>query len=92
MRARLEIKSGNTATLALADKPEKILEMQSEGTALTGKSTGIIRSKDALRNEATNLALKVMPQEGALVGRILASAKTPGTLLPYVLSLSRKAN
>jgi len=46
---------------------------------------------DALRNDATNLALKLTPQEGKLVGRILASAKKPGTLIPYVLSLNRKA-
>jgi hypothetical protein len=32
--------------------------MQSEGTALTGKTVGMIESVDALRNEATNLTLK----------------------------------
>jgi len=92
MRARLEIKSSDTATLALADKPaEKIVETQSEGSALTGRTVGRIESMDALRNEATNLALKLTPQDGKLVGRILASANKPGTLLPYVLSLNRKA-
>jgi CubicO group peptidase (beta-lactamase class C family) len=92
MRVRLEIKSSDTATLALADTPaEKIEEMQSEGTGLTGKTVGIIQSADAIRNEATNLSVKLMTQDGKLVGRILASAKSPGTLLPYVLSLNRKS-
>ena len=63
--------------------------MQSEGTALTGRTVGTIESIDALRNKATNLALKLTPQDGKLVGRILASAKKPGTLLPYVLTLNR---
>jgi len=91
MRARLEIRSSDTATMALADKPaEKIAEMQSEGTALTGKTVGMIESVDALRNEATNLTLKLTLQDGKLAGRILTSAKNPGTLLPYVLTLNRK--
>ena len=93
MRVRMEIKSSDTANLALADKPAgKIEEMQSEGTALTGKTVGILQSADAIRNEATNLSLKLIPQDGKLVGRILASASKPGTLLPYVLSLNRKAS
>ncbi len=92
MRARLEIKSSDTATLALGDNPaQRIEEMQSEGAALTGKTVGTIDSTDAFRNAATNLALKLILQDGKLVGRILASAKNPGTLLPYVLSLNRKA-
>jgi CubicO group peptidase (beta-lactamase class C family) len=93
MRVRLEMKSSDTATLALADKPaEKIEEMQSEGTALAGKTVGTIQSVDAIRNGATDLSLRLMPQDGTLVGRILASAKAPGTLLPYVLSLNKKAS
>jgi len=89
-RVKLEITSSDQATLTLPDKPaEKIVEMQSEGTALTGRTVGTIESIDALRNKATNLALKLTPQDGKLVGRILASAKKPGTLLPYVLTLNR---
>ena len=60
--------------------------MQSEGTVLTGRTVGTIESMDALRNEATDLTMKLTPQDGKLVGRILASAKNPGTLLPYVLT------
>jgi CubicO group peptidase (beta-lactamase class C family) len=90
MRARLEVQSGDSATLCLGDKPaEKISEMQAEGTAFTGNTAGVIESSDAIRNEATMLALKLMPQDGKLVGRILATAKTPGTLLPYVLTLNK---
>jgi hypothetical protein len=93
IRARLEIKSSDTATLALADKPaEKVVEMQSEGAALTGKTVGVIQSRDVIRDEATNLSLKLFPQERKLVGRILATAKAPGMLLPYVLTLGRNAN
>ena len=91
MPARLEIRSSDTATLALGDKPaEGIADMQSEGRALTGRTVGMIESADALRNEATNLTLKLTPQDEKLVGRILASAKKPGTLIPYVLTLNRK--
>ena len=65
--------------------------MQSEGDAFTGKTVGVIQSRDAIRDEATNLSFKLFPHDGKLVGRILATAKNPGTLLPYVLTLSRKA-
>lgn len=93
MRVRLEIKSGDSATLTLANTPaEKVEEMQSEGTALTGKTGGVVQSADAVRNQATNLSLKLVPQDRQLVGRILASAETPGTLLPYVLTLNKKAS
>jgi hypothetical protein len=92
MRVELEIKSSDAATLVLGDKPpERIGEMQSEGTALIGRTVGMIQSPDAIRNQATDLSLKLMHQDGKLVGRILASAKAPGTLLPYVLRLNRKS-
>jgi hypothetical protein len=51
----------------------------------------VIESPDAIRNEATNLSLKLIPQDGKLVGRILAVAKAPGTSLPYVLILNRSS-
>jgi CubicO group peptidase (beta-lactamase class C family) len=90
MRARLEVQSNDSATLALGDKAaQKIAEMQSDGTAFTGKMVGVIESADAIRNEATTLTLKLMPQDGKLVGRILATAKQPGTALPYVLTLNK---
>jgi hypothetical protein len=41
------------------------------------------------RTDSTNLALKLVPHEGRLVGRVLATAEKPGTMLPYVLSLVR---
>jgi hypothetical protein len=68
-----------------------IADIQSEGTAFTGKTVGMIESIEALRNDATNLSLKLTPQDRKLVGRILATAKNPGTLLPYVLTLNREA-
>lgn len=93
MRVKLEIRSSDTATLALGDKPpEKIAEMQTEGPAFTGKTTGVIESPDAIRNEATMLSLKLTPQGDKLAGRILATANKPGTLLPYVLTLHRQAS
>ncbi|MBV9182223.1 MAG: beta-lactamase family protein [Acidobacteria bacterium] len=92
MQAKLEIRSSDLATLTLGDKwAEKISEMQSEGTALTGKTEAKIESADAIRNEATMLSLKLLPQDGKLVGRILATGKSPGTLLPYVLTLNRSS-
>jgi hypothetical protein len=35
--------------------------------------------------------LKLMPQNGKLIGRILAKSKDGGTSLPYVLTLTRSA-
>ena len=90
MRARLEVKSGDSATLALGHEPaEKLSEIRAEGTAFTGKAAAVIESPDAIRSEATDLSLKLMPQNGKLIGRILAKSKDGGTALPYVLTLSR---
>ncbi|MGO8790245.1 MAG: serine hydrolase domain-containing protein [Terriglobia bacterium] len=90
MRVRLEVKSGDSATLALGHEPaEKLSDIRAEGTAFTGKAVAVIESADAIRREATNLSLKLMPQNGKLIGRILAMSKDGGTALPYVLTLSR---
>jgi len=92
MRVRLEVKSGDSATLALGHEPaEKLSDIRTEGTAFTGKAVAVIESPDAIRSEATNLSLKLMPQNGKLIGRILAMSKDGGTALPYVLTLSRLA-
>ncbi|HEY3990199.1 MAG TPA: serine hydrolase domain-containing protein [Acidobacteriaceae bacterium] len=91
IRARLEIVSTDSATLALGDKPpEKITGMQSEGIAFTGTSAGAIESVDAIRNQAQTLKIKLIPHEGKLVGRILAE-RTPWATLPYVLTLNRRS-
>jgi CubicO group peptidase (beta-lactamase class C family) len=92
MRARLEVKSIDSATLAFGHKPaEKLSDIRAEGTAFTGKAVATIESSDAIRREATDLSLKLMPLQGKLVGRILARSKDGGTALPYVLTLSRLA-
>jgi hypothetical protein len=82
----------NTATLALGHEPaEKLSDIRAEGTAFTGKAVAVIESPDVIRSEATSLSLKLMPQNGKLIGRILAESKDGGTALPYVLTLSRLA-
>ena len=92
MRVRLEVKSGDFATLALGHEPaEKLSDLWAEGTAFTGKAVGVIESPDAIRSQATNLSLKLVPQNGKLIGRILAKSKDGGTALPYVLTLGRLA-
>jgi CubicO group peptidase (beta-lactamase class C family) len=92
MRVRLEAKSGDSATLALGHEPaEKLSDIRAEGTAFTGKAVAVIESPDAIRSEATNLSLKLLPQNGKLIGRILATSKDGGIELPYVLTLSRLA-
>ena len=92
MRVGLAVKSGDAATLALGHEPVKQLsDLRAEGTAFTGKGVGVIESSDAVQNEATNLSLKLIPQNGKLVGRILAKSNDGGTALPYVLTLSRLA-
>jgi hypothetical protein len=90
MRAELKIAASGTASLSLGDKPaEKLVDAQLEDTSLTANSVGIIESPDAIRNEATSLSVKLIPQGARLVGRVLATAKKPGALLPYVLRLDR---
>jgi hypothetical protein len=92
MPVRLEVKSGDWATLALGHKPaEKLSDLRAEETAFTAKAVGVIQSPDAIRSEATTLSLKLMPQNGKLIGRILAKSKDGGTALPYVLTLIRLA-
>jgi CubicO group peptidase (beta-lactamase class C family) len=89
MQVRLNLESSDSATLQLGEKSaEKITEMHLEGIGFTGASTGLIESPDAIRTGAKTLSLKLMPHEGMLVGRILATdSKT--VMLPYVLSLDR---
>jgi CubicO group peptidase (beta-lactamase class C family) len=92
MRVRLEVKSVDSATLALGREPaEKLTDIRAEGTAFTGKAVAMIESPDAIRSEATNLSLKLIPQNGKLIGRILAMSKDGGIALPYVLTLGRLA-
>lgn len=89
----LNIDCSDSATLTLGDKPtEKVTGMQSEGGAFTGVSVGFIDSADALRTGAKTLKIKLVPYEGRLVGRILATAGDPNVknvMLPYVLTLNR---
>jgi CubicO group peptidase (beta-lactamase class C family) len=94
MQVSLNIDSSNSATLALGDKPaEKITAMQSEGIALTGVLAGVVNSPDAMRTGAKTLKIKLIPHEGNLAGRALATAGDPNiksVMLPYVLNLKRK--
>jgi hypothetical protein len=96
MRVELNLDSSDSATLALNDKPaERITGMQAEGVALTGMSTGFIDSADALRTGAKTLKIKLIPYEGKLVGRILATAGDPdvkNVMLPYVITLQRPSD
>ena len=88
----LVVKSGDSATLVLGhESAGKLSDLRAEGTAFTAKAVGVIESPDAVRSEATNLSLKLIPQNGKLIGRILAKSKDGGTTLPYVLILSKLA-
>lgn len=94
MRARLQIESNDSATLALGNQPaEKITEMRSEGIAFTGTWMGLIEAADAIRNKADTMKIKLVPYKGKLVGRILAVAVgklgSMDCTLPYVLTLNR---
>jgi hypothetical protein len=95
LRATLNIESSNSGTFALGENAaEKISEMQSEGPAFTGNSTGVINSADARRTGANTLNLKLIPREGKLVGRVLAASgdsNIKNVMLPYVLTVNRTA-
>ncbi len=96
MRVSLEIQPPNSGSLALNARPaEKIVDMQSEGAAITGVSTGLIDSPDARRTGANTLKIKLMAQNGKLVGRALATGGNPdihNVMLPYVLTLNRMSS
>jgi hypothetical protein len=90
--ASLEITPRGGATLFLANKgPEAITNLRLQGSALLGKSFGVIESADAIRNHATSLSVKLQLRDNRLTGRILATATGPGELaiLPYVVELRR---
>lgn len=93
MRINLQVNSSTSATFGLGDKPaEEISEMQSEGPGFSGTSKGLIECSDALAYGVRRLFFKLVPQEGKLVGRVMARGTKPGLVLanlPYVLSLNR---
>jgi hypothetical protein len=96
MPVSLNIESSDSATLALGDKSaERVTGMQAEGVALTGVSVGFIDSPDAIRTGAKTLKIKLMPYEGKLMGRVLATSGDPNiknVMLPYVLTLNRTSH
>jgi hypothetical protein len=90
MKARLDIAADNRATFSLdGAPPAQLTDTRSQGGGLLGKTAGIITSPDAVRANANRLSIKLIPYDGRLVGRVLASAERPGTTLPYVISLNR---
>jgi len=90
VRAILEVASNSTCTLSLGGNgAEAVTDLRLQGNVLTGNTHGKIDAADAIRTQATDLELKLMPWEGKLVGRISATARQPGTLLPFVLALTR---
>lgn len=90
---RLEVRSAQSATLAIAAKAEEaITAMSFEGKALTGNTTGCIASPDTLRSGARTLQIKLVPKGDLLIGRVFATAGDPNfksVRLPYVLSFRR---
>jgi CubicO group peptidase (beta-lactamase class C family) len=95
-RVRLQMDSSTSATLALGKGPgEKILQMQSQGPGVEGMSSGLIESDDAAAFGVRKLEVKLIPQDGKLVGRVIARGIKPGLVLanlPYVLTLNRVPN
>ena len=76
------------ATFSLdGGQPERLSNLLSQQGGLVGNTVGKITAAEAVRTQGTNLALKLIPYESRLVGRVLATAEKPGTTLPYVLSL-----
>ena len=90
---RLQVDSSTSATLVLGKAPvAKILQMQSQGPGVEGMSTGLIESDDAAAFGVRKLVIKLIPQDGKLVGRVTARGVKPGMVLanlPYVLSLDK---
>ena len=92
-RVRFNLDQSGSATLALSDEaPHAVLNMQSQGVALVGSTRGLVECAQAEAFGVRTLALKLVPRDGALTGRVIAEGTRPGLLLaniPYVLSLRR---
>jgi CubicO group peptidase (beta-lactamase class C family) len=92
-RVALDFTSDAAATLAIGkDQGQPITELRMEGSALTGITSGLISSADALRTHATTLQIKLLPYSKRLIGRLFAVAGDPNfknVRLPYVLSLAK---
>ncbi|NYF90920.1 serine hydrolase domain-containing protein [Tunturiibacter empetritectus] len=90
---RLQVDSSTSATLALGTAPAtEILQMQSQGPGVEGVSTGLIESDGAGAFGVRKLVVKLIPQDGKLVGRVMARGEKTGLVfanLPYVLTLDR---
>lgn len=90
---QLQVDSSTSATLALGKAPAaKIVEMQSQGPGVEGMSNGLIESDDAAAFGVRKLAIKLIPQNGKLVGRVTARGGKRGMVianLPYVLTLNK---
>lgn len=90
MRSALEITSDHDVTFSLdGGLPERMSNLLSQQGDLVGNTVGKITATEAVRTHSTNLAVKLVLHETKLVGRVLATAEKPGTMLPYVLSLVR---
>ena len=89
----LQVDSSASATLALGKAPAtQVVEMQSQDPGVAGMSTGLIESDHAAAFGVRKLALKLIPKDGKLEGRVSARGVTPGMVdanLPYVLTLDR---
>ncbi len=92
-RVRFNLDQSGSATLSLADEaPQAVVNMQSQGVALVGSTKGLVECAQAEAFGVRTLALKLVPRDGALTGRVIAEGTRPGLLLaniPYVLSLRR---
>jgi hypothetical protein len=66
-----------------------VSNLLSQQGGLVGNTVGKVTAAEAVRTHATHLALKLIPHEGRLIGRVLATPEKPDTMLPYVLSLVR---
>jgi len=66
--------------------------MQSQGPGVEGMSSGLIESVDVTAFGVRKLVIKLIPQDGKLVGRVVARGVKAGVgfaNLPYVLTLER---
>ena len=80
-RLELDVSVGAGATVAIDAKPvQRIDHLQLRGPALLGSTTG-----------SKTLSLELLPYNGMLVGRILASDSSPGMLatIPFTTVLHR---
>jgi CubicO group peptidase (beta-lactamase class C family) len=87
------MRADGQTTLALSGRaPQAVRDIQGQPPGFEGTVGGLIDCNDSAAFGSRTLALKLIPHQDRLIGRVTARGTRPGVLLaniPYVLTLER---